>query len=453
MLEQKVRDAFRRGRWLAPGETVLAAVSGGADSMALLHALRRLAPAANWRVAAAHVNHGLRGEEADRDEAFVRCQCAAWGVPLFVHRADVAAEAAAQGEGLEEAGRRVRYAFFEELCAREGFARVATAHTASDNVETLLLHLARGSGLRGMGGIRPAMGRVIRPLLDCSREEIEAYCRENAIPFVTDGTNADAAYSRNRIRLQAVPALRAVNPRLEAAAARLARAARTDEDYLQRQAAALLEAARLDGGGYDRAALAAAHPALTRRVLAALAGDEAQERHIAALEELLHTDGWVNLPGERRARAWKNSLLFGPARPEPAGRVEERPLYPGECCEICGRLYRTVCLSLEEYEKKKKVHKNLLKSSLDYDKIIENLYRRSRRPADAYHPVGRQGGKTLKKLFNEAAVPPHERDAVPVVCDGAGIVLVPGFGCDERVRIGEDTRRVLCFYPADEGPE
>ncbi len=449
MIEQKVREAIRRGHWLSPGDKVLVAVSGGADSVVLLRVLLLLAPAGGWQVAAAHVHHGLRGDEADRDEAFVRRLCADWKTPLFVRHADVAAEAAARGEGLEEAGRRVRYAFFEELCVREGFSRVATAHTASDNVETLLLHLARGSGLKGMGGIRPQMGRIIRPLLDCSRGEIEAYCRENNLAFVVDGTNADTTYSRNRIRLQAVPALRAVNPRLEEAAARLARAARLDEDFLQGQAAALLRAARLDDGIYDRTTLAAAHPALTRRALATLAGSGAQERHVLQLEELLSADGWVNLPGDWRAHGEAGQLIFGPARPQPAGTVEKRPIKPGDCCEICGRLYQIDCLSLEEYEKKKKIHKNLLKSSLDYDKIIDTMFLRGRLPADRYHPVGRQGGKSLKKLFGESGIPPQERDAVPILCDGAGIVLVPGFGCDERVRIDAATRQVLCFYAAD----
>ena len=213
-----VAAAVKGEGMLPDGAAVLIALSGGADSMALLHAMRALAPAHGWRLAAAHLNHGLRGDEAERDEAFVQSWCARWNVPLHVKRADVAAEAAARGEGVEEAGRRIRYAFFEELCASHGYDRIATAHTASDNVETLLLHLARGSGVRGLGGIRPVLGRRIRPLLGVSREAIESYCRENDVPFVTDSTNFDTAYCRNLLRHEAVPALRRVNPRLEEAA-------------------------------------------------------------------------------------------------------------------------------------------------------------------------------------------------------------------------------------------
>ncbi len=444
-----VAAAVRRERLIPDGAAVLIALSGGADSMALLHAMRALAPAHGWRLAAAHVNHGLRGDEAERDEAFAREWCARWSVPLHVMRADVAAEAAARGEGLEETGRRIRYAFFNELCACEGYDRIATAHTASDNVETLLLHLARGSGVRGLGGIRPLLGRRIRPLLDVTREEVEAYCRENAVPFVTDSTNFDTAYCRNLLRHEAVPALRRVNPRLEEAAGRLARAARRDDDCLETLAAALLDEARLAEDVFDPAPLAAAHEALRLRALRRLAGEEAEERHAAALDTLLTVGGSVNLPGGRTALLADGRLQIRPAAPRAAVPYFEWTIRPGERCEICGRIYQIACVSLEEYEKKKKIHKNLLKNTVNYDKISGDLVVRQRLPGDAYHPMGRQGGKSLKKLFNEAKIPPEIRDTIPILCDSAGILLAYGCGCDERVRPDESTRRFLIITVED----
>ena len=173
-----MRQTIRDYRMLSPDDSVVVGVSGGADSMALLHLLLTL-----WReeqrfgaLIAVHVQHNLRGEESDADEAFVRATCAAWGVPLIVRSVDVAALAARQGTGLEETGRQVRYAAFEEVARQHPPCRIATAHNRRDNMETVLLHLTRGSGLRGGGGIATVRGDRIRPLLHCSRQEIEAYC-------------------------------------------------------------------------------------------------------------------------------------------------------------------------------------------------------------------------------------------------------------------------------------
>lgn len=445
MVEQKVLAAMRREGMLEDGGRVLAALSGGADSMALLHALLRLAPAHGWQVAAAHVHHGLRGEEADRDEAFVRHWCEERGIPLFVHHADVAAEAAASGEGLEEAGRRIRYAFLEEVRQREGFDRIATAHTASDNVETLLLHLARGCGPSGLCGIRPVLGRCIRPLLDCSREEIESYCRGNAIPYVTDSTNADTAFRRNRIRAEGIAALRAVNPRLEEAASRLTRQARADESYFLEQTDRLLEEARIAENAYDRQRLADAPEAIRSRALLRAAGS-AEEKHIRAIESLLSAEGSVTLPGGRRVTARGNRLLFGGREAAEGTPFFAFPLEPGGACEICGRIYRLERLTLEEYEKKKKVYKNLLKNTMNYAKITGAITVRQRLPGDRYRPAGRRCGKTLRKLFNEAGILPEERDRLPVLCDEAGILQVAGFVCDERAAAEDPPGDRLFFY-------
>lgn len=445
MVEQKALAAIRRENMLSAGDGVLVALSGGADSMALLYVMLRLAVEQGWRVAAAHVHHGLRGKAADGDEAFVRRQCAALSVPLFVCHADVRQAAAETGEGLEEAGRRIRYAYFTQICRENGYRRTATAHTASDNVETLLLHLARGCGTGGLCGIRPVFGERIRPLLDCSREEIEAYCRGRHIPYITDATNADPAFSRNRVRLEAVPALRKLNPRLEEAAARLIRAARRDEDYLEEQAAALRESARLSADVLDCAKLRAAPAALRLRVLAALAGG-AEERHLLAAERLLEADGALTLPGGRRLLSEDGRLWMDSGEAAVRTPYFEFPVSPGGICEICGRMYRLDCLSLDEYEKKKKIHKNLLKNSMNYAKIVGNLLVRQRLPGDRYHPVGRQGGKSLKKLCNEAGIPPEERARLPVLCDEAGILLAGDFGVDERAAPDEGTKIRLVFY-------
>ena len=211
MLET-VKQTIEDYHMLSPGEPVLAALSGGADSVALLRALLAL----GYSVRAFHLNHCLRGAESDRDETFCRALCERLGVPLTVERIDVRAQTA--GEGIEAAARRIRY---ERLVAAAQGAKIATAHTADDNLETMLFHLARGTGPKGLAGIPPVRGDIIRPLIGAERAQVEAYLAELGQDFVTDSTNLSGDYTRNRIRHEVVPVLRQLNPSVCGAAARL----------------------------------------------------------------------------------------------------------------------------------------------------------------------------------------------------------------------------------------
>ena len=242
----RVEDFCIREGLLQPGapQHLAAAVSGGADSMALLLLLRQLQPRFGYTLSACHVNHGLRGQSADRDEAFVRAECARLGVPLRVfHAAELASPPAHAGE---DWARRLRYTAFAQLQG-QGIDAIATAHTANDQAETLLLRLARGTGLHGAGGIRPRRGCYLRPLLCLSRAETEAVCRTAGQLWVTDETNDTDAYARNRLRHSALPALESTNAAAVQNLARFCEKAARVDAYLAAGAARLLAAARLPG--------------------------------------------------------------------------------------------------------------------------------------------------------------------------------------------------------------
>ncbi len=452
---EKTVQAYLLNLSLRSTDGVIAAVSGGADSMALLYALQTARQDTPFCLLAAHVHHGLRGAEADRDTEFVEQQCAKMGIPLEILRADVKAEAL-QGETIEQAGRRIRYAFFSSLRDKYGYRYVATAHNADDNLETVLLHIIRGSGLHGLCGIPMENDGIIRPLLTCSRAEIETYCAQREIPFVNDSTNTDVAYSRNRIRHMVIPQLKAINPQVVAACTRLTALMREEDALLETLTDELLSKSLRKSGEYDRTVLLQAAPPLRKRALKALmenAGGDCGEKHIAIAENaLLSGNGAVQVPDGVYVCVDQNVLKIENTKSMTEIPYFEAPIQMGQMLEIAGRRYMPLCLSLAEYMQKRKVYKNVLKFACDYDKITHSLTVRQRKAGDTFHPVSGVG-KTLKKFFNEKKVPSEQRAQTPIVCDENGIVLLVGFSCDDRVKLDDTTKRVFLLWPADDFEE
>ncbi len=426
------------------GAGIVVALSGGADSMVLLYTLAALRETNGLRLAAAHVHHGLRGKEADRDAAFVREQCDKLHIPCEMLFADVAAERLA-GESIEQAGRRIRYAFFETVREKYRLQYVATAHHADDNLETVLLHMTRGSGLHGLCGIPPINGCCIRPLLSVSRAEIEQFCGAHNIPFVVDSTNTNTVYSRNRIRNEVVPHLKEINPQAAEACTRMTARLREEDAFLEELTATYLKQAK-DGNKYRRDVLANMPPVLQKRALKRIAegaGGDPEEKHILALVDMVASGGAVSLPGDVRLVA-DTAYVFADVTEEPQ-ETPARRLVVGDTVEMGGIVYTACCISVEEFKKKRNVHKNVLKFCCDYDKIVGSTVVRSRKAGDTFHPVGGVG-KTLKKFFNEQSVLPHIRANVPIVCDENGIVLIAGFSCDDRVKLDENTKRIFLLW-------
>lgn len=419
---------------------VVAGFSGGADSTALAHwLLGRVGPR---RLLLAHVNHGLRGAESDRDEGHARAMAARWGVELRVKRADVGALAKQVGSGLEECGRRVRYAFFDSLCGGENDV-VCTAHTADDNVETLLLHLSRGAALPGLCGIPPRRGRVRRPLLAVTRQEVEGYCAEHGLSYVTDSSNACCDYARNRVRNQVVPVLKELNPRLAQACARSAAQLAQDRDYLEGEARKLLLAAQRPFG-LDARTLREAHASLRGRALRAYleaAGcRDLEEKHIALAQGLLEREGGLSLPGGVQACSGMG-LFFahGPA----AGEGFSLPVGLGENALPGGRRLVLGKISGGNGAGNGKIQNLLFKNALDYATIYPikptapGLVARTRRPGDRFAPAGRGCSKPLKQVLREAGVPPWARGQVVLLEQAGRLVYCQGVGAAQGFGPGE----------------
>lgn len=303
-------DWIDRYDMLPEGTHVLCAVSGGADSIYLLHQLKMMEKERGLRISAAHFDHGLRGEESDRDRTFTQQQCGALDVSCTVGSGDVAAFAAENRIGLEEAARTLRYRFLEETADFLHCSRIATAHTANDNAETVLMNLCRGAGSRGLAGIPPVRDRLIRPLLQTGRDEIEAWLRENGIPWVEDSTNGDDGFTRNRFRHRMIPLLAEENPAFLDALSRTTELLREDDACLCREAEAFLRQ-NLRDRAIPAKALLSLEPAVAARVLRSLCGSGLSlERTQALLRFAEGTErGVLELPG-RKVRRSRGMLVF-----------------------------------------------------------------------------------------------------------------------------------------------
>lgn len=426
------------------GDRVICATSGGADSMALLWCLHSLRGELDITVCAAHFNHGLRGQEADADEAFVRSFCEAHAIEFFAGRADVAAFAKETGKTLEEAAREKRYEFLLSLPCD----KLATAHNADDNAETVLLHLLRGSGLRGLCGILPERGKIVRPLLSFPREEILRFLNEEGIAWREDATNAEDDCLRNRLRHRVMPLLYAEAPDLRKKLLRQGELLRGEDALLDRLARELLE---FDGEGYLIVPLLSADDALQKRALRLILREHlpqnAAQTHIAALQALLRSSdpsAQIALPDGLTARRRYGALVLtdeeAPTFPETALRV------PG-VTEIPALRLRVTCAVAEDI---KKPENTAFHFAVKYDMIATDALKlRPRRTGDRMRMDGGYT-KTLKKLLIEQKIPRDRREQLPVLTDGRRVIAVLGLGVSADCRADAGERALVITTETEE---
>ena len=398
----KLLKQMKQYEMVRPGDRVICAVSGGADSVALLFGMYLLREKLGIRLAAAHFNHQLRGEESDRDEEFVRALCDRYDIPLKVGRGTVVAGK----KGLEAAAREARYGFFATL---EG--KIATAHTADDNAETVLMHLVRGTGLRGLGGIRPVNGNVIRPMLLVTRQEVLAFLREYCIRFVEDSSNGTDEFLRNRLRHRVMPLLKEENPRLAENLSEMAMQLRLDAEALEHRAPLP-----------DIPALQEMHPAIRSRAIHRFleqAGVKEPERsHIRGVEALIFSENpsaKADLPGGVTVAREYDRLVVLPRR-DAAACVT---LLPGDCLELPEWGIRVTCTEAKEIINTKEIF------TVDAQGAVTL---RSKAAGDSMRL--NVGTCTLKKLFIDRKIPAHRRRYVPVLADERGVLGVMGIGAN-----------------------
>ena len=464
-LARRVLRGLRRRKLLIAGERVAVAVSGGSDSVALVWLLREIASAGHLGLAGlVHLNHGLRGEESNADEAFCRALAARLGWPIDVERVDAGALARAGTTSIEVASREARYQFFDVAARRLSAEVVATGHTLDDQAETVLLRLLRGAGSRGLAGVRARRGPYVRPLLEITRAELREYLAGLGESFRDDASNLDLAIARNRIRHELMPVIARLAPGGSRALARLAMLARDDEDFLQQAAIAAGRSLVLSNKGVDCQAFAALPPAIGRRVardllLAAHPAASLTSRHVEAVRELAAADkpnGHLDLPGlvvERRGglltigRALSTSKTDGPiARgrglKEGAGLQEPLPLEIPGAVEM-SKAGVSIAASIQKGAPRGSVDRGPAEEPgggtvavLQASSLALPLAVRSRRPGDRFRPLGAPGRRKLQDLLVDRKVPRDERDALPLVVDAADrIVWVVGVAIAEECRV------------------
>ncbi len=390
--------------------------SGGADSGALLHYLKDRCS----NLVAVHINHMIRGDEAERDEAFCKSVCEKYGVQLLVFKIDIPALAKERRKGIEETAREERYRVFKEVLRdNPHYGCIVTAHNANDNGETVVFNLARGAGINGLCGIKPVVGDVYRPLIYSTRDDIIKYCLDNNIEYVTDSTNSDTDYTRNRIRHAVMPELLKINSGFLDSCIRLGEILRQDEEYISREATSV--ASSLTRGQLPKETARALDGAVLARVLKSISQRNLEYATIDACFSLIknwETGKMINIEGGLTLKLERDYCAFIKTE-QIRGREFFAPLTEGvnEISDTGAVICINCTLEKEGYVKDGSVR-------LNPEGISGSLYVRSRHEGDTV----RSGGMTkkLKRILSDRHVPSHKRDLVPVICDNLGVLAIPG---------------------------
>lgn len=444
------RDHLETSGLIPPGVRVLVGYSGGADSTCLLHLLHL----AGVDVVAGHLHHGQRSE-ADEEQRLCEAFCDQIGVPFATGKADVPRMASDMKIGLEEAGRLARYNFFQQAAFRLECQLVVTAHTRTDHVETILLHLARGSGMSGLAGIPARRDNIVRPLLPFSREQAREYCKNLGFWFHDDPANEDLSFSRARVRHRIVPELKAINPAADEAIARMADLVDEEDRFLNGMAAAALEQSEIELNGelaflskdceaaFDRGKLGTLPPVLFRRALrlaVQMLGASLERDHLAKIELGVATlpNGAVTAEGGQVVVEWRDDIVQA-RQLQPTEPFRYALTIPGETIsDEFGWQFAAY-----ESEEPAKQQRASLEVAIPQRAIKGPLYFRTAQVGDQMKPLGFNGNRKLSDLLSEAKLTLAARSRLPIVCDLVGPIWAPGVCLDNRMKLETPNDRTI----------
>ncbi|MDC7279056.1 tRNA lysidine(34) synthetase TilS [Butyrivibrio fibrisolvens] len=435
--KKKIRDYIQKHNMLNKGDRVVLGLSGGPDSVCLFFVLLALKEEYDLDIHAIHVNHCIREGDADEDQAYVESLCRDFEVPLKVVRADIPAMVAESGRSTEEEARMARYETFEayamelEAEEEEGSVKIAVAHNADDNAETVLFHMARGTGLDGMCGIVPTRGRIIRPLLEVPKAEILEFIHDNEIAYCVDETNAEVTYDRNRIRHNILPELSEINPKALEHITDMTNRLMEVADYISLEAKGLLAIAKDEGDKLRKRAFITAPRVIASQALKEyLSGFMPNQKDVSAvhIESIL---GLLQEEGERQVQLpYKKTLVIS---------YEHLYVIDEEDDEPKG----TISYREFDLEPGMKYPTGTYTKWFDCDKISDNVVIRTRAEGD-YLTIDSAGNhKSIQDYFVDEKIPRHKRDKIILVCDGSHVMWVVGYRISEYYKISNNTTRVL----------
>lgn len=435
---KKIKEFMAEYDMTNAGDTVVCGLSGGADSVSLLLAMRILSGELGIAVEAIHVNHCLRNDESDRDESFCRELCNRLNVPFIAVSCDVRRFAEENSLSIEDAARRMRYSVFREYSAGK---KIATAHNADDNLETVILNLTRGTALKGLSGIPPVRNGIIRPLLTVSRREIEEFLTSHGQNYVTDSTNLTEDYTRNKIRHRIIPVMRELNSSITATSVTTLAGLRSENELIEAQVTAAEEKCLNDGvfrglGEYPEV--------IRRRCISRMLsknGLPVSYKRLADCDRILLNGGKLDLSGDRYFVSDRSSAGLRTIVPN-SGEVVSKPLVIGENSIFSG--VRLVCevMECDNCLKIEDVNKKLTFYLLDCDKIKGEAVVRSRKYGDRIKLSGRNFTSSVKKLINEK-VPTDIRPTLHFIEDEEGTIMAEGIGTAQRAIPDENSRKIL----------
>lgn len=414
-------------------EKVIIGLSGGADSVSLTHALLKISQEKNFEIEAVHVNHGIRGSEAERDENFSKDFCKNLGIKLTIKKISVPEIAKKLKMSTEEAGRIARYEILKEIANQEKNTKIATAHTLSDNAETLIMRLASGSSLKGLCGIPPTRENIIRPLIEIKRSEIEKYCKKNNLKFVNDSSNFQRDYTRNKIRLDIIPEFKKLNPNFETTIARTLNLLKNDEKFLEEETEKALKSNSLSEIGVLPAAI---RTRALAKIIKNFTKERIEEKHIKNLENLIiKKSGKICIPGGKMLEL-KNGVLAICSRPNEEALKWEYLIKP---LNILTEIKTNIIINVVKASDYSKKAEDIC---IDFDKIPKNSIIRNRRAGDKFTFKRRGLTKSIKKIFSEMKIPLSQREKIPLIASGSEIIWCENLGVSKKYIPSKATQNI-----------